>query len=558
MKELWHAMRERIARFWGGLTHPQRTLSIVVAGAVVLAIILLSLRDGAPPASEVEATALAQASSRLEHWNDEVEASGSGAVSWLFEANSWLETPGKFDAKLLHSKTRIVEEAILWNAKIQKARIVLEREPRGRYARERDGEDTAAVMLWLRAGEHRLDRDHVSAVLRTIENGFGVPQENVSISVTDAGGATYDATPSLAGGADDALREDVREQVADFLRAMYDDSDFVVLVSVRRSRRTSRLETEAYDPARSVRVPRSSTYEREEGPVAGGLGPVPTIDGRRLDFAEPAGTGRRRVFETVEEDVLAGRSREITEVPAGEIEGLRVNVLLDLRAVENTLGGPGTVEPEIAAYERSLESYLQSLYEDYPNSRVTVLARRFTAASADLELAGTGGASAPARDARSVVDRAMLAAGVSWLRRWWPALAGGATLALATALFAATILTRPRRGAARRRLAAASAGERRNGGLRRGVEDTLGVFALHPGERGVAARFDGDRGRTSGGGGESGLAGAEGGGVELAAGVIESLDDTSRLVRERPESAAAVLRLWLAETTPTVEPEQAR
>ena len=504
------------AKALGALSSTQR-----LAAAVVMAIVLTALgtlfytATSGPSRGRAEAAAGESQRSPLSDLNATASSSGSDLVSWLFEGSGWLESPEKFDAKLLHTKLGAIERAILWNEQIQKARIVLHRGHKRHWLRAEPEGSSAAVMLRLANGVARLTSGHARSIRSTLQSAFAL--ESSTVSITDHRGNIYspgdDASAEGATAADGvgagALRRQILQQVSRFFAPLFNEDSFVVGVNVYLSRRTSKLETEAYDADSTVSLPRRIEFERQELSAAGGLGAAPTltsVPSTALRVSDTLTESRNvRTYERSEEENFPGRRREITDVPAGEVEAVSVNVLIDRNAVERLVGVEGaTLSDYLTRQERFIERSLP-----YPNTRVTVAAESFSLWN-DPALGPPPMVASEASVPPPIPSSGQAAS--AWAGRWWPTFVGGALFLVAIVTLAFVLL--------RNRAAMPDADE---------IEVGIPLGAGLPVTTGGVV----DRGRREG--------------------LFQSLDDTSRRVEEKPEVAASVLRLWLAQDSENLQ-----
>ncbi len=270
-------------------------------------------------------------------------ASAKGSnFDWLFGEGSFLDTESRIDQRLLESRKRTIEESIRWSPNIRDARVVIQRGPEPIYATQPTGAESASVAVALRGGVEALTRSEAATIRNLVSGAFRIPGQN--IQVTDDKLRSYPHLESSGAGIteeDDRTRKIVQTTVEGLLSRMYRPAEFVVgVLADFSSRRTQRIH-EVYDPEKVATAEKSSFKETETtkrgsgAPVgvepnvaAGGLGtaqPVPAVDTTSRDKKETVFENRFTLL------------KEQTDVPAGELKGLSVNVVLDRAAVRRVL-----------------------------------------------------------------------------------------------------------------------------------------------------------------------------------------------------------------------------
>jgi len=357
-------------------------------------------------------------------------------LEWLFGEGSLLDTEKKLDQRLLESRKRTVEDTIRWSSSIRDARIVIQRGPDPIYANRTASADSAAVAVALRPGVEGLTRQEAAAIRTLAAGAFNIPAQNIQI--TDDRLRSYphlDGTVAGMSEEEDRTRRTILSTVESLLGRIYRPSEFVVGVLVDLSTHRSQISKETFDPEKVATGERSSVKETETnrrgpgGPVgvepnvaAGGLGsaaPVPAVDNQSKERKET--TSELRFSSVLEK----------TEIPAGEVKGLSVNVVLDRAAVRRILQAEEftrltakqketdkiqgeadianfTISPEtkpgqdnldqaIEAYRRNQADFLK---EQIPmtGAKVNVSAVMFPKAEMPQELAASPGAGVWARE----------------------------------------------------------------------------------------------------------------------------------------------------------------
>ncbi len=367
-------LRAQIAELFGKLSASQKItiglLTVLVAGGVVLLVTLargepyvrligtgdaksasamrslldqhgIPYRIGADGALEVQRDRAAHA--RWLAAETGIASAKDTNMEWIFGEASLIDTPSRLDQRLLESRKRTVEDAIRWSKGIRDVRIVVQRGPEPIYANRNSSTDSAAVAVALRPGVEGLSRSEAATIRALVSGAFNIPPANIKI--TDER-KVYPYVETPAGGLsedEDRTRTTILSTVEGLLSRIYRPAEFVVGVLVDLSPRRSELVSVTYNPegvasAEAKTVKETETSRSSPGePVglqpnvapSGGLGtssvPVPAIEQR---------TSEKR--ETASENRFSSRQEKV-EVPAGEVKGLSVNVVLDRAAVRRVL-----------------------------------------------------------------------------------------------------------------------------------------------------------------------------------------------------------------------------
>ena len=308
MNELWSRWFEPAGRWFEGLTLLEKValttvLTVLSAGWVL--VFLGSPQNGARPGAAADGLQTATL-------NDEFGATEPSADS-SESASNWLDPPGTREAKRLEAKKREVERSILWNQKIRRARILIQR---GRTPRFRSGSgvpDTAAVILALKRGAAALLDPEVDAIRSTIQHGFNVDPKHVSVTYV----SNDEFRQAVAGREEPELQRSLRTEIMKLCDAVFDPDEYSLAVTVVQSQRSESRETRQFDPDKTLSVPTRRVIEHQPSP--GGLGPIPTIK------------------KTEEDEVLSSVERSVVKIPAGEVQAVQVSLFLDLRAVRATV-----------------------------------------------------------------------------------------------------------------------------------------------------------------------------------------------------------------------------
>jgi flagellar biosynthesis/type III secretory pathway M-ring protein FliF/YscJ len=265
-------------------------------------------------------------------------------LDWLFGEPSFLDTENRVDQRLLESRKRTVEDALRWSPGIRDARIVVQRGPEPIYAARTASTDSAAVAVALRPGVASLSRMEAGAIRSLVAGAFNIPPQN--IQVTDDHLRKYAYLDSTAAGLsedEDRTQKQVLTTVDNLLRGIYRPAEFVVGVLVDLSSRRSQVVKVTYDPEKVATAERETLKETEtnhRGP-GGAVGVAPNVSpAGGLGSAEPAGSAGEKQSREKKQSSIDNRFSNVEEkieVPAGELKGLSVNVVLDRAAVRRVL-----------------------------------------------------------------------------------------------------------------------------------------------------------------------------------------------------------------------------
>ena len=263
-------------------------------------------------------------------------------MEWLFGEGSLIDTPSRIDQRLLESRKRTVEDAIRWSRSIRDVRIVIQQGPEPIYANRNSSTDSAAVAVALRPGVETLSRSEASTIRALVSGAFNIPPANIKI--TDER-RVYPPTDDAAAGMseeEDLARHKVQSTVEGLLSRYYRPSEFGIGVLLEVSARRSELLTTTFKPDLVASAEVKSVKESETGRTAAGdtVGVQPNVapSGGLGSAATPVPAEFRtsEKKETQTENRFSS-SQEKTEVPAGELKGLSVNVVLDRAAVRRVL-----------------------------------------------------------------------------------------------------------------------------------------------------------------------------------------------------------------------------
>ncbi len=443
------------------------------------------------------------------------------AGSEPLDRGSFLETPDRLEARLRDANRKKIEQAILWNGNIRTATIALSSSRRASIlAQSRDVGDSAAVALFLRPGVPSLRRQEADGIREMVRCAFGIRLERISIS--DNLFNRYEVAKASDGSGlilekEDHLRSLLKEEIQRLYGKLFEDHEFYVGLMVSLSPQSSSIEKKAVQRHNSFLLETKSTVERVAEDVPGGI--------------LSAGAPPILLRETVESIPFDSFEKTLTDVPPGELIGVSVMIHFDLDAVERVESArressrnnppvpallPGEREAVVQVFAAREEDAIRGLLSTHGSVQVSVMVHPFRKPPAD-----------PPSDATQIATlepAPFLSLASSWALRWWRPLA----ILGALLIFGAVV-----RALARKRSAASS------------VE----AWAASPATAGVEG---------SGGAAEPewNLSRSHRPGERL--GVLGGVADINSAVRERPEVAASVLRLWLAQDSDEMKEELAR
>ena len=525
MKESWSRWFGPAGRWLEGLTLLEKValttvLTVLGAGWV---LVFLGSQNGADQEPGFDGQTVAVLGDDF----GGAEPSGDSAD----DTSSWLDPPGTQEAKRLEAKKRDVERSILWNSKIRRARILIQRGRAPRFRSASGVPDTAAVHLHLKRGAATLPAAEAGAIRSLIQHGFNVDPARVNVTYV----SNDEFRQAEAGREEPELQRSLRTEIMKLCDAVFDPDEYTLAVTVVQSQRSESRETRHFDPAKTLSVPTRRGIEHQPSRL-GGLGPA-------------------TIKKTEEDEVLSSVERSVVKIPAGEVEAVQVSLFLDLRAV-HALVDEGRALHDIPLVPQSAElslSGVEGLIARFEGSigiliphdgrlqrQVSVWAVPFKGVPlsaehgelAKVSTAGTGvGLERTAETTPAAVqppvadtDRSDTAEG-GFLGRVDPrsVVPLGIAVALSIAVLGWWLIRRSstvriNEGEPQRDVApSAREGGYRATGLAAGLE---------------AERSGGTLGPLQ---------------PRMAEDLLETVDATSASVRERPELAASVLRLWLAQ-----------
>jgi len=509
------------------LSRSQQISLLLVAGLVVFFLGFFTVSPGRSPGSRGEGEkAAAGGRGSASQGSGDSDSTGFG---WPYKSGGLLdlETPDKFQAKLREATCAKLAMVLRSNDRIEEGTVVCSPPSQSRFAQSGDTGSSAAVFLKLKKEVAGLSRQEADAIRHTVSCALGLKPERISIA--DDRGRSYKASSDPAEAEalhdrEERWRTLISDAVGEYFSKSFSPGEFYVAVMVYLSPESRSIDKEEFDERRSFTKSKKTEWERVARPrgreeAQGGL-------------ISPEDSPTVQTRETTEEVPFATREKTHTSIPPGSINGISVCALLDsdavrrarakdpqaLQGTEGRQNGRPSASQGLESYLALHEEALLSLLDPYENVSVKVLVHPF-------EKTEPVKASTPPEGVAVVFppkgERAAETA--SW---WAPTLISlGALTVLVSVIW--VLRHRQRRlpmpgefvfeGSSGQDLRAAGAGGSLWGG-KHGVGEALRDWSqrtggFSPGE-------------------ESFLRGVE---------------ETSRLVRKRPEVASSVLRAWLAQ-----------
>ncbi len=414
--------------------------------------------------------------------------------NWLFEGNDFFSGPLLHGERLAEVKRRRVQKTIAWMARIQDARLEIDK-PTQSFIGTRGPDGSATVALFLMPGVERLSPREARVVRQIVHGAYGLRPDVVSL--TDNMGNSY---PAEDDDRPDSYEEDDRylanldKDITELISGLFDAHEFQLVVRG---------------------LPRSASVSGRRAPSeVGGL--------------MVAGSRQRVYLSSLCAPDAPGGSH-------GE-QGVNVVATFDLDAVRRLVADDslesGAGFHTIDEFKAGQKQVIESLLVPHPG-RVSVFVQPL-AKREPLLAAVPGDGSRPTMQRGGEGSPRKWAVWRDWIESNWPFLAMvGAALLVVLVGGAATW-----RGWAR---SSRESSRLRGGGAagvvppRRAARSNAGANAqtawrLFPG-RSVASG-----GVLSGTNGQDSL--------------LSATDRMSEWVEERPRTAASVLRVWLAQPAP--------
>jgi hypothetical protein len=490
------------AELYRKLSRLERVSVFLVAAVVLLALagVLLSGRgsgekDGSP--------AMAVVAPR-----------GQDADTSVSEGGSFLESPRQHEARLRRASRKKLERAILCIPKIKNVDVMISSARPEPYVGRKTSSGRASVMLTLQQGVTVLTRGEAEAVRDMVRGAFNLESDKVSISDNHAHRYEWSGGDELEEkGA--AQRSLIRKAIEEHYAMVFEEDEFSVVVMVSLSKRRQRSEKKETDRDRTFVQMINKEVHRGPRNASGGImgSSGPTVE----------------VAESTEGVLCDSWEKTLTVIPSGELKGVGVLVQFDLRAVERVLGpDPPPDTSDIKTFVAQQEKTLSRLLDVHSNVSAGVVVSPFARRSPRDE---------PVPTTAKVVELSAFAALTSRATRSpvWTALAVAGLLVLLTLVFSVFARLRSRSRAKSARLGT--------------LPELSQEAAPSPHTFESSSRFGFSSAQPDGidpcvGASNPRAAFASG---TLQDGLLGTVDDAGSSVRERPEIASSVLRLWLAQ-----------
>ena len=276
-------------------------------------------------------------------------------LEWLFDPPSIVGSGKLQKDRLEESKKRELEDMLRWSRNIRNVKIVIQKGPERVYAVGTNENSTAVVTIRLAPRVEKLASREARSIRLAAHGAFGIPPRNVQI--TDDRMNNYPFVDSSAELGDDGnkMQSEILGQIEKIYSHIFKPSEFVVGVLVDVSRRDSQIDERKFDdePVSAVTRNFSETETsygeggaprtQENTDASGGPGNAPP------EHVVSDGQSRERLEQ--EYDVHVSETRTVTSVPAGEVEGVSVSLVMDQAAVINIIKG----QEELLGGEQSSE-----------------------------------------------------------------------------------------------------------------------------------------------------------------------------------------------------------
>jgi len=425
------------------------------------------------------------------------------------------ESPQKYMARLRGASQKKLERAILCIPKIKNVEVMISHARPGRYALDRESSGCASVMLTLQDGVTALARGEAEAIRDMVKGAFNLEAAKVSISDNHAHRYEWSGEAQLEEkGA--VQRNLIRREIEGHYSMVFEGDEFSVVVMVSLSPRRLRSEKKETDRGGTFVELIDKEVQRHQEGFSGGI----------MTASSPSLPLR----ESTKGVLCESWEKTTTVIPSGELKGVGVLVQFDLAAVERVLGqGAPPKNSDTKAFVAEEEKRLSQLLAVYGNVSAGVVVSPFARRSPDGETAP-----APAEAAELSVFAALATRSPIWT-----ALALTGFLIILTLVFSVFARLRARSRTQRSRLGTLPELSEDAGPPPRAFEASTSF----PSRFGFSSpRPDGIDPRAHAPNPRAAFAGGT-----LQDGLLGTVDDTGSSVRERPEIAGSVLRLWLAQ-----------
>ncbi len=266
---------------------------------------------------------------------------GDDNFDWIFEKGSLTDTNHKVERRVQESRRRTAEETIRASSKIRDATILIQRGPAPIFATDK-GTDTASVALELSSEVQKLTTGEANAIRTFMVGSFSLPPQNVQITDNRWNNYPYSQTVDGVDLSEEQrrLKDEILLSIHGLYGRMFSPREFVVSVLVDVSKKRSSVHEEVYDEETSLSLTREIETVVESDDLAR-TGPEGAL--RPASFGARSGTGRVKKSTF---DNFPSWKRTDVEIPAGELRGVSVNLVLDRRAVLRNMREENVLLPE--------------------------------------------------------------------------------------------------------------------------------------------------------------------------------------------------------------------
>jgi flagellar biosynthesis/type III secretory pathway M-ring protein FliF/YscJ len=353
--------------------------------------------------------------------------------AWLDQDPSWGETSVRQQEKARRAKTINLEESIKICPDIVDAIVELNvKQMPFTILETGESGNSASVTVTLAPGVGRLKPGQVRVIRNIVSGGASVPAKGVKVTDNRLNSYPVDEGDGEESGGYDEQRQaqvaDYRKRIAAYLEQTFRRCEYSLFVDVKLKRERVETDSETVTPPKKPLMTKEVT-EREKGnrTLAGGVpGTKTNVSGKVYAPGEsPAGTAGGDTTtidiqdrEHVEREcaTLVSRTHDRRSIPAGAIEQISVAIRLDKDALEKVVGklgavlkksdstdkgkGGGEVDDAVSAYLKTREDEIGKMLQLHGPVSVTVQPDILLATSGETEtaVARSGGAVLWARE----------------------------------------------------------------------------------------------------------------------------------------------------------------
>ncbi len=285
------------------------------------------------------------------------EKSAQGNLDWLFgkDGTSITDSPALMDKRFLESRKREVADTLSHFEKVSAARLHVEKKKASPFATQSNFNDTAAVVLTLSAGTDELSKKEAAMIRRLVAGAFNLRPQNIQLSDRRKHYPYVDSQNGMSlSDEQDRFKTEALLTLQQLYGKIFSPSEFVVGVIVDVSQERSKISNVEYDPEKLATSATEKTTTKETGtrqpgnPVGAGpnagasVNPTGAVNGTSTAVSE---NEDREITRTVNE-VRFSEKKTQTDIPAGQLLGVSVNLVLDRNAVLRVLAEDGSFTEE--------------------------------------------------------------------------------------------------------------------------------------------------------------------------------------------------------------------